>query len=138
MTNIFQIALRLRGSKVESAGRVEVLHNTGNQTKWGTICEYQFDIKDAHVVCKELGYKGAAMVVPCCEVFGRGIGHIWMENVKCLGREPSISMCLHSGWGRTHCSHDDDVGVICETEYTRKTGMVSQEVHYVCSNMQLY
>lgn len=130
MTNIFQTALRLRGSKVESAGRVEVLHSTGNQTKWGTICGYQFDIKDAHVVCKELGYKGAAMVVPCCEVFGRGIGHIWMENVKCLGREPSISMCLHSGWGRTHCSHDNDVGVICETEYTRKTGMVSQEVHY--------
>ena len=103
--------------------------------KWGTICGYQFDIKAAQVVCKELGYKGAAMVVPCCEVFPKGKGHIWMENVKCLGREPSITMCPHSGWGKTHCSHEEDVGVICETGDTDKTGMVSQGVN---SNKHLF
>lgn len=138
MTNIFQTALRLVGSKIKSAGRVEVHHGIGNESKWGTICENQFDIKAAQVVCKELGFKGAAMVVPCCEVFGQGTGHIWMENVKCLGGEPSITMCPHSGWGQTHCSHDKDVGVICETEQTNKTGMVSQEIHYnrnSCPNM---
>ena len=125
IANIFQTALRLAGSEMKSAGRVEVLHGTGNQKKWGTICDYQFDIKAAKVVCKELGYKGALMVVPCCEVFEKGSGHIWMANVKCLGREPSITMCPHSGWGKTHCSHNHDVGVICETEQTDKTGMIS-------------
>lgn len=130
MTDIFHAAIRLAGSKMKSAGRVEVLHGTGNQKKWGTICGYQFDIKAAQVVCKELGYKGAQLVVPCCDVFGKGTGHIWMENVKCLGREPSITMCPHSGWGKTHCSHDQDVGVICETKDTNKTGMVSQGVNY--------
>ena len=96
-----------------------------HEGKWGTICGYQFDIKAAHIVCKELGYEGAEMVVPCCEVFGKGSGHIWMDNVKCLGTEPSITMCPHSGWGKTHCSHDADVAVICKTKETDKTGMAS-------------
>lgn len=106
-----------------------MFHGTGSQGKWGTVCGYQFDIKAAHVVCKELGYEGAEMVVPCCEVFGKGSGRIWMDNVKCLGTEPSITMCPHSGWGKTYCSHDADVSVICKTKDTDKTGMASQGVY---------
>ena len=82
--------------------------------------------------------KKRSQIHEACEVFGQGTGHIWMENVKCLGREPSITMCPHSGWGQTHCSHDKDVGVICETEQTNKTGMVSQEIRSnrnSCPNM---
>ena len=38
-------------------------------------------------------YKGSLeMVVPCCDVFGKGTGRIWLSGVKCLGTEPSITM----------------------------------------------
>jgi len=120
-------AVRLVGKPGSSmnkfAGRIEVFYNSGTGGRWGTVCDgggypKTFDIKAATVVCKELGYEGAEMVVPCCDVFGKGTGRIWMDNVKCVGTEPSITMCLHSGWGNTYCSHDYDVSVICKTNQT--------------------
>ena len=119
--SLFIAAIRLVGSTVKSAGRVEVYHNK----RWGTVCNWYddiFDIKGATVVCKELGYEGAELVVPCCEVFGKGTGRIWLDRVKCLGTEPSITMCPHSGWGNTFCSHDSDVAVVCKTKETDRSG----------------
>ena len=90
--------------------------------RWGTVCGDNFDINDANVVCKELKYEGAEMVVPCCHTFGRGSGPIWLDSLRCQGREPSLFLCPHRGWGVTRCSHDDDVGIICKTKETGKTG----------------
>ena len=42
--------VRLVGSK-ESSGRVEIFY----KHQWGTICNDQFDNKDAVVICKMLG-----------------------------------------------------------------------------------
>lgn len=46
------------------------------------------------------------------EVFGSGIGHIYMEGVSCTGRETSLAACPHSR--ETDCEHVDDAGVICQ------------------------
>ncbi|XP_068683863.1 deleted in malignant brain tumors 1 protein-like [Montipora foliosa] len=112
------------GSSVKSGGRVEVFYNSRTGGRWGTICSgYRkpFDINAATVVCKELGYEGAEMVVRCCNVFEKGTGRIWMDNVECHGTEPSITMCSHSGWGNTYCSHNQDVAVVCRTKETDRS-----------------
>ena len=131
MNVLFSLAaIKLVGSSVKSAGRVEVFY----QKKWGTVCNgyNTFDINTAKVLCKELGYEGAEMVVPCCEVFGKGTGRIWLDRVACLGTEPSITMCPHSGWGNTYCSHDRDVSVICKTKATDRTGRQLVLFSYEC------
>ena len=49
--------------------------------------------------------------------FGEGTGFVWMENVRCNGREEHLSDCPFSGWGVTTCTHAMDAGVWCGSKY---------------------
>ena len=89
-------------------GRVEVHHNG----TWGTICGDYWDLKDADVVCNQLGYDGA-FSAPRSAVFGEGTGPIWLNRVWCRGDEKSVSQCSHAGWAGHNCGHDKDAGVVC-------------------------
>ena len=105
------VSLRLRGPLSDDGfGRVEVLYNG----TWGTICDYGWDLRDAGVVCRQLGYKDAARAVYMNQV-SSGSGRIWLQNVECTGSERDIASCFHRGWGDTYCSHSRDVGVECST-----------------------
>ena len=50
--------VRLRGSSETNVGRVEV--QIGGV--WGTVADSGWDIRDGHVVCRQLGYLKAARV----------------------------------------------------------------------------
>ena len=91
-----------------SSGRVEVLH----MGTWGTICGNSWDLRDANVVCRQLGYDGA-LSAPRYAAFGRGTGQIWLDDVQCVGDEIAISDCYHRGWNVHNCGHHSDVGVVC-------------------------
>lgn len=65
-----KIQLRLAGNKRKNyEGRVEVFYNN----EWGTVCDDDFSIEAAHVVCRELGFLGAVSWLPSAK-FGQGEG----------------------------------------------------------------
>ena len=90
------------------SGRLEILING----EWGTVCDDGWNINDADVACRELGYS-YALSYQCCSSYGRGSGQIWLDNVGCSGGEYSLLSCPHHGIGVHSCSHSEDVGVVC-------------------------
>jgi len=47
--------------------------------------------------------------------YGAGTGVIWLDNVKCAGREISLDQCRHSEV--VDCTHSEDVSIACIQAY---------------------
>ena len=97
--------IRLAGGNNQYEGRVEV-YRSG---EWQTVCDDSWDIKEAEVVCRQLGY-GYAILAIQRAAFGRGSGGQWERNWFCNGNEASLDDCSSS---TASCSHSEDASVIC-------------------------
>ena len=80
---------------------------------WGAVCGNGWDIMDAEVVCRELGFPGAA-ASHCCSHFGEGTGPVWLDNVGCAQTHKRLAACDHRGWGVHSCSEGQNAGVVCQ------------------------
>ena len=94
-------------------GRVEILYNG----VWGRICfREDWTIREANVVCRQLGYDGAllnAYIGGGSDVDARVIGFTY---VQCVGNETSISNCTsrRRQWRVLQsCQRGDENGVMC-------------------------
>ena len=104
-------SVRLRGGTI-SAGRVEVFYDD----QWGTVCDDAWDINDANVVCRQLGFSQLASQARGSAYYGQGSGPIWIDDVACSGSESHIYDCRHRGWGHNDCTHSRDASLQCSAK----------------------
>lgn len=75
--DIPRIQIRLAGEKRKhNEGRVEVFY----EGEWGTVCDDDFTIHAAQVICRELGYVEAVSWSPSSK-YGKGEGKIVFRRI---------------------------------------------------------
>ncbi|KAG2469490.1 WC11 protein, partial [Polypterus senegalus] len=110
--------------------RVEVLRNG----QWGTMCDYSsnWDMKDAAVVCRQLGC-GEALSGPRYAHFGGGTGPVLVRNVNCKGQESALKDCQSETYSL--CHHYYDVSAVCsEFKMLRLTDGCSGQLQVFYNN----
>ena len=91
-----------------SAGQVELYYNGA----WGTVCGDDWDINDAGVFCRQLGFRYALDANQSAH-YGLGTKQILLGDVNCLGNESSLFSCKHRGVGNHTCGHSKKANVRC-------------------------
>lgn len=110
---------------------MEIYYNN----EWGTVCDDHWTIIEADIVCRQLGFPAAEYVIlegrfGAGKVWHRPLplpippsllppppppqGHIWLDEVVCVGNEYFLHQCNHTNWGENNCLHTEDAGVICQ------------------------
>ncbi|XP_053544114.1 scavenger receptor cysteine-rich type 1 protein M130-like [Ictalurus punctatus] len=115
-------SLRLSGGEGSCSGRLEVYHNA----TWGSVCDDQWNIRNAQVVCRQLGC-GSALSADRNVSSGPGEGTIWLNRVKCRGDEIHLWDCHHSLKKHTDCS---PAGVTCAGQRGVLTFQLPVSTHY--------
>ena len=108
--DINDVSVRLANGSNQLEGRIEIKL----YTKWGTICDDNFNLKAGDVICRMLNMGKAERVYKESH-FGRAASEvpIHLDDVMCEGNENDISECSHKGIGLHDCSHLEDVGLRC-------------------------
>ena len=103
----FFAIVRLVGwGNVTSKGRVEVFTDGA----WRGVCGNRWDLNDANVVCRQLGFKGAITSVTSSDRYRSRLIH----DVTCKGNERFLKECDHIVSTR-YCTNNRDAGAVCIT-----------------------
>ncbi|XP_025081993.1 protein bark beetle-like [Pomacea canaliculata] len=102
--------VRLVDGRWPSEGRLEVKVDGA----WGTVCDDDFTVQAATVVCRMLQiHSTSPVLLKMGTNFPPGTGLILLDDVRCEGNEASIFSCNHSPVGHNNCDHREDVGLSC-------------------------
>ncbi|XP_078786251.1 scavenger receptor cysteine-rich domain-containing group B protein-like [Oryzias latipes] len=99
-------SVRLEDGSSRCSGRLEVKSNNS----WSSVCEDDFDLLDAEVVCRELGC-GAPSVLQGA-LYGESEAPKWNKEFLCKGHESSLLDCNHARLERSSSS-DKVVDLTC-------------------------
>ena len=97
--------VRLINGSTEYEGRVEVYHNG----EWRTVCDDEWNLNDAEVVCRELGF-GPAIDAKSEAFYGQGSNQNCFGNFRCADEVTTIRECSFNELKiRSHYSKDASV-----------------------------
>ncbi|XP_030838981.1 deleted in malignant brain tumors 1 protein [Strongylocentrotus purpuratus] len=102
------VKVRLEDGTSDREGRVEVFH----RGSWGTVCDNNFGLHEANVVCRMLEF-GFADRYYAGGLFGAGTSEILVDDLQCMGDELNIGQCSPKYTGTHNCTHESDVGISC-------------------------
>uniref|UniRef100_A0A803TQV0 Soluble scavenger receptor cysteine-rich domain-containing protein SSC5D n=1 Tax=Anolis carolinensis TaxID=28377 RepID=A0A803TQV0_ANOCA len=101
--------IRLVNGFSRCSGRIEVFQNQ----EWGTLCDFEWDLNDARVLCKELGC-GDVISVPWGAHFERTRSPVLPLIFYCNGTEDALNDCENYPMlGGPYCHQGEGAGVVC-------------------------
>ncbi|CAH8473495.1 unnamed protein product [Schistosoma bovis] len=101
--------IKLVDGPSEQTGTVLVYRTYG----WGKVCDDHWTMKEANVVCRQLGM-GHALEVHRRNRFGSSSqANYLMDEVHCTGSEKRLIDCRFNGWGVHDCRINEEAGVKC-------------------------
>ncbi|XP_052754555.1 protein bark beetle isoform X2 [Galleria mellonella] len=108
------VPIRLLGGRTQHEGRLQVRIDD----KWGTVCNYRWNIINAALVCNQLGLalNPDDWYLEPNEIPSAGVTEdIILSNVECTELDNDITKCKAET--RNHfensCTHENDVGIRC-------------------------
>ena len=102
-------SIRLSGGQNAHEGHVDVLLNG----HWFSVCGTNWDLLEAIVACRQLGYHTAEAALRGSPFNSTG-GPNWMVVGQCTGYEANLTQCSQN-YGRGSC-RNYRAGVICSSE----------------------
>ncbi|XP_019217933.1 collagen alpha-1(XII) chain isoform X2 [Oreochromis niloticus] len=112
-------SVRLLNGSSLCSGRLQVKSNQ----RWSSVCEDDFDLQDAEVICRELGC-GPPLHLQGA-LYGEVEAPVWSREFQCGGHESALLDCRSSGSVRSSCSPGKAAGLTC-SEPVRLVGGASR------------
>ncbi|VEN48816.1 unnamed protein product [Callosobruchus maculatus] len=109
------VPIRLLGGVSETEGRLQIKVND----QWGTVCNYGWTMKNAALVCQQLGYvlNPEDWYLERAEIPQAGTSEkVLLSNVQCDDYDLDITKCKSEKISvdfENSCNHDNDVGIRC-------------------------
>ena len=105
-----EIKVDLQSVGVSGVGLVQIRYHGISRP----LCADNWDIRDAHVICRMKGYQ-RAVVAKKVRIKDK-LDRVWLSNVNCFGNESNIENCKDANWNWENkpCGSGDlRAGVIC-------------------------
>ncbi len=84
--------MRLEGGSVPHEGNLLV--KLKPDSDFGQVCDFRWDLVDANIVCRQLGFKGAVRATTDSQFGVNGANNNFvMDAVQCTGGEDILQEC---------------------------------------------
>ncbi|XP_071786124.1 CD5 antigen-like [Asterias amurensis] len=107
--------VRLVGGHHPNQGFAEVLY----EGDWKSICSREWDLDDADVICKQLGYPYAVYALVDNQelsAWTMNKSDTFLDRVECTGNETNLAECLMSYTSTALCGTTEKAGIVCMSD----------------------